>query len=133
MHPLFPVDTQELDARSTICSTEEESVNCKKFLHAATLRIALMPARLVVSRRTAMLQNPDSPWNPPEPVIITPLEFELQVLEWLKRAPGPSGRYEFDYQGAVIGTGIHRPSESVLRFHAGSCRSADKAKRSTGD
>jgi hypothetical protein len=51
MHPLFPVDTQELDARSTIRSTEEESVNCKKFLHSATLRIALMPARLVVSRR----------------------------------------------------------------------------------
>jgi hypothetical protein len=65
---------------------------------------------------TAMLQNPDSPWNPPEPVIITPLEFELQDLEWLKRAPGPSGRYEFDYQGAVMGTGGEYKIDLLMRL-----------------
>jgi restriction system protein len=63
-----------------------------------------------------MLQNPDSPWNPPEPATITPLEFELQVLEWLKRAPGPNGRYEFDYQGAVMGTGAVYKIDLLMRL-----------------
>lgn len=56
-------------------------------------------------------RNPDSPWNPATSVQVTPEEYELQVLEWLRKAAEPlenfntehlsklkglSGEYEFD-------------------------------------
>jgi restriction system protein len=55
--------------------------------------------------------NPDSPWNPARPVEISPEEYELQVVGWLRasapklasfivhhRHPlgGPGGEYTFD-------------------------------------
>jgi restriction system protein len=55
--------------------------------------------------------NSDGPWNPKEPVQVTPEEYERQVLEWLRaskgnqsdphvghleKITGPGGEYEFD-------------------------------------
>lgn len=56
-------------------------------------------------------RNPGSPWNPAEPVSISPEGYEKQVVAWLRKAggaldsfavthldhrPGPGGEYEFD-------------------------------------
>lgn len=55
--------------------------------------------------------NPDSPWNPAEPVVVTPGQYEEQVVSWLRGSassldhftvqhlrhlPGGGGDYEFD-------------------------------------
>ncbi len=29
-------------------------------------------------------RHPDGPWNPEEPVEVTPEEYERQVLDWLR-------------------------------------------------
>jgi restriction system protein len=69
-------------------------------------------------------RNPDSLWNPAVPVEVTPKDYELQVLEWLRQVKGTlidfqighleklagsSGEYEFDivakfsiFEGAEI-------------------------------
>ena len=68
-----------------------------------------MTARALV--RLVRGRNPDSPWNPAVPVEITPKDYELQVLDWLRQVKGTltdfqighleklsgsSGEYEFD-------------------------------------
>lgn len=56
-------------------------------------------------------RNPQSPWNPADPVVISPEEYEKQVVAWLQASAdslssftvqhrrhlsGASGEYEFD-------------------------------------
>ncbi len=59
----------------------------------------------------AMNKSPESPWNPGEPTIVTPENYEKQVVDWLrasgqelekfivthrKNINGPGGNYQFD-------------------------------------
>lgn len=49
--------------------------------------------------------NPDSPWNPREPVPITPEDFEKQVVEWVAASSDPPIVVETKHQATTYGQG----------------------------
>jgi len=50
-------------------------------------------------------RNPDSPWNPREPVPITPEDFEKQVVEWVAASSDPPTVVETKHQATTYGQG----------------------------
>jgi len=49
--------------------------------------------------------NPDSPWNPREPVPITPEDFEKQVVKWVAASSDPPTVIETKHQATIRGQG----------------------------
>lgn len=50
-------------------------------------------------------RNPDSPWNPVEPLQITPSEFEKQVVAWLEATSPNSVNFKVDHLRHLKGSG----------------------------
>ena len=42
-------------------------------------------------KRTNMKHNPESPWNPSDPLEISPEDYEREVLRWLSKASAEEG------------------------------------------
>jgi hypothetical protein len=48
-------------------------------------------------------RNPDSPWNPSESVQVTPEEYELQVLEWLRNSKACFENFNISHREIIEG------------------------------
>jgi len=59
--------------------------------------------------------DPNAPWNPRDPVQITPEEFEKQVLEWVRACPEASTA-EVEHQAIVKGQGGEYAIDIKIRF-----------------
>lgn len=59
--------------------------------------------------------DPNAPWNPRDPVQITPEEFEKQVLEWV-RACLEASTAEVEHQAMVKGQGGEYAIDIKIRF-----------------
>jgi restriction system protein len=64
-----------------------------------------------------MDRNPDSPWNPRDPVEITPKQFEEQVLAWVSEAAQEEGLdFQATHQGVVEGDGGEYAIDVLVRL-----------------
>jgi restriction system protein len=61
-------------------------------------------------------RNPKSPWNPGEPVEITPTEYEQQVLEWLAEASGDLPNAQLGHLVTLLGAAGEYEFDVVVRF-----------------
>jgi restriction system protein len=59
---------------------------------------------------------PQSPWNPGEPVEITPGEYEQQVLAWLVEASGDLPNAQLGHLVTLPGAGGEYEFDIVVRF-----------------
>ncbi len=59
--------------------------------------------------------DPKAPWNPRNPVQITPEEFEKQVFEWVRACPEASAA-EVEHQAMVKGQGGEYRIDIKIRF-----------------
>ena len=60
-------------------------------------------------------RNPDGPWNPQEPVDVTPNEYERQVLDWLRESEGEP-RLKIGHLERIAGSGGEYEFDVVARF-----------------
>jgi len=63
-----------------------------------------------------MHRNLESPWNPAIPVSITPLEFELQVRDWLARGAYGFESFIVTHQETVSGQGGDYAIDVLVRL-----------------
>ena len=59
-------------------------------------------------------RNPDSPWNPENSV--TPKEYELQVVEWLKNMGSNLTQFKISHLAQLLGTGGEYEIDAVSEF-----------------
>lgn len=62
-----------------------------------------------------MKRNPKSPWNPSESCNITPEEFEIQVLSWLRRL-GKIDSFSAEHLRHLAGSGGNYEFDGVIEF-----------------
>lgn len=60
--------------------------------------------------------NPESPWNPAKSVQISPKEYELQVVEWLKSAGVTASSVTVSHLERIIGSGGEYEIDAVAKF-----------------
>ena len=63
-------------------------------------------------------RNRESPWNPGEPLEITPEDYEKQVVAWLKQAASPLQDATVTHLDVVRGAGGEYEFDVVVRFTA---------------
>ncbi len=61
-------------------------------------------------------RHPDGPWNPQEPVEITPEEYERQVRDWLRESEGQPTDIEVGHLEKIAGSGGEYEFDVVARF-----------------
>ena len=61
-------------------------------------------------------RNPDGPWNPQEPVDVTPNEYERQVLDWLRESEGEPTDLKIGHLERIAGSGGEYEFDVVARF-----------------
>ncbi len=61
-------------------------------------------------------RNPDSPWNPLVPADITPTQYELQVVKWLKAGGDKLESFTIEHLSHLSGTGGDYELDAVAEF-----------------
>lgn len=61
-------------------------------------------------------RHPDGPWNPEEPIEVTPEEYERQVLAWLRASEGNPTGLRVEHLEKVAGAGGEYEFDVVARF-----------------
>jgi restriction system protein len=61
-------------------------------------------------------RNPDSPWNPACSVQVTPKEYELQVVKWIKNIGTELSQFNIEHLVHLKGTGGEYEIDAVAEF-----------------
>jgi restriction system protein len=65
-----------------------------------------------------MKRNQESPWNPGEPVTVTPREYEQQIVTWLQNMAEPLTDFTVKHLEDLEGAGGEYQFDAVARFSA---------------
>ena len=59
-----------------------------------------------------------SPWNPIEPVQVTPIEYEQQVAAWLQQTDGAFRSFRVEHQARIQGSSGEYAFDAIAEFEA---------------
>ena len=63
-----------------------------------------------------LVRDPENPCNPKSPVVITPQQFERQVLEWVKSSLSSMSNTQITHQSIISGQGGQYAIDIQARF-----------------
>ena len=61
-------------------------------------------------------RNPTSPWNPAEPVEVSPTEYEQQVVAWLRATAGGFTHFQVKHQEKIVGSSGEYAFDAIAEF-----------------